>query len=669
MIIERLTLNNFGIFRGEHQIDLTPTTEQNIILIGGQNGAGKTTLLQAFKIALYGPKAHGLRNAQNKTYLDTMQDYLNFYAAQEEDKRFGVSIDFTLREKGILQKISFNRSWRFGKTGRFEELFTVTQNHSILSNAKATDLQEYLYRLCPPTLFDFLFFDGEEIDQLISPNHLEDSLRHSALLLFNLDLFQTLQEDLVSYRKKFISSSEMSQEEFILEELKQNKFKKFHNFNTISGQIDETCLQISKLSDQLRQQEKEFHDFGGLLANEREETQRQIRELELRKEHLQDKIRSFTADTLPFLLANPLLTATTTSIANEESFTFWTEMKQTVTDSTLTQQLATALAPFLQQGTSPSILNATLRNTIQQHAETKLPTNTLGFSRFLSVEDREQLKRLQRKTNAYPAEEIELIFDETNQILATIQSLRLKIETASKNDALSALLTEISNNNKTLASLQHRQQDLTQEKLLLSDELLTLDKSIDQQRLQLRHTLKEDHVRNMQLGVHDVIDLFINNLMEKKSAGLSAHFATMFDALIRKDDMVHRVEILPDLSRIRFFNKADLEISRHILSAGERQIFVLSLIWSLLKVSGRELPLICDSLLGRLDRSHKANILHEFLPKAGRQVIVLTTDTEIDAATAESILPYTATTHTIQYDPGQRSSCIQPGYFSSQEVR
>jgi len=58
MILDSITLKNFGVYRGEQKADLAPVSDQKpIVLFGGMNGGGKTTLLDAVQLGLYGPKA------------------------------------------------------------------------------------------------------------------------------------------------------------------------------------------------------------------------------------------------------------------------------------------------------------------------------------------------------------------------------------------------------------------------------------------------------------------------------------------------------------------------------------------------------------------------------------------------------------------------------------
>ena len=59
MIITKLVMRNFRVFRGEHTLDLEPREQKGkpLILIGGLNGSGKTSILTAIRLALYGIQA------------------------------------------------------------------------------------------------------------------------------------------------------------------------------------------------------------------------------------------------------------------------------------------------------------------------------------------------------------------------------------------------------------------------------------------------------------------------------------------------------------------------------------------------------------------------------------------------------------------------------------
>ena len=72
MLLERLSIENYGVYAEKSEFDLSSTRERPIVLIGGLNGAGKTTIFESLMIALYG-----------KTYLGrrtTKKEYLKFIA-------------------------------------------------------------------------------------------------------------------------------------------------------------------------------------------------------------------------------------------------------------------------------------------------------------------------------------------------------------------------------------------------------------------------------------------------------------------------------------------------------------------------------------------------------------------------------------------------------------
>ena len=50
MILDSITLNNFGAYCGRQEAMLTPEDGKPIILFGGMNGGGKTTLLMQYSL-------------------------------------------------------------------------------------------------------------------------------------------------------------------------------------------------------------------------------------------------------------------------------------------------------------------------------------------------------------------------------------------------------------------------------------------------------------------------------------------------------------------------------------------------------------------------------------------------------------------------------------------
>ena len=56
-------------------------------------------------------------------------------------------------------------------------------------------------------------------------------------------------------------------------------------------------------------------------------------------------------------------------------------------------------------------------------------------------------------------------------------------------------------------------------------------------------------------------------------------------------------------------------------SAGEEQIFALSLIAAITKVSGARVPVVMDTPLARLDTEHRTNVLRYFASQASDRAL------------------------------------------------
>ena len=72
MILQELTLENIGVFKGIQSLDFTTNgSKQPITLVGALNGSGKTTILQALQLALFGNKTKNVlpRSMSYKNYI------------------------------------------------------------------------------------------------------------------------------------------------------------------------------------------------------------------------------------------------------------------------------------------------------------------------------------------------------------------------------------------------------------------------------------------------------------------------------------------------------------------------------------------------------------------------------------------------------------------------
>ena len=107
---------------------------------------------------------------------------------------------------------------------------------------------------------------------------------------------------------------------------------------------------------------------------------------------------------------------------------------------------------------------------------------------------------------------------------------------------------------------------------------------------------------------------------------LSAEDQQLLDELCGQNG-VNRDIVIDDKSyKVRITDRNGHEIKKSGLSAGEKEIFAVSLLWGLGQTSQLKLPIIIDTPLSRLDSTHRDNIVNNYFPNAGEQVVILSTD-------------------------------------------
>jgi len=165
-----------------------------------------------------------------------------------------------------------------------------------------------------------------------------------------------------------------------------------------------------------------------------------------------------------------------------------------------------------------------------------------------------------------------------------------------------------------------------------------------------------------------VMETFKLRLQESKVKELEANITKCFKFLAQKEAMITSVEVDPTSLDIilRDYNGGILLKSQ--LSAGEKQMFAIAIIWGLALSSGYKLPVVIDTPMARLDSAHRYNFINRYLPNASSQVIVLSTDEEVNGQYLEQLREHIGTFYTLKYDEAAKSTSILPGYFGEELV-
>lgn len=161
-----------------------------------------------------------------------------------------------------------------------------------------------------------------------------------------------------------------------------------------------------------------------------------------------------------------------------------------------------------------------------------------------------------------------------------------------------------------------------------------------------------------------VLEEYKAELLKRKIAQIEETVSDCFNALCRKKDTLRRVSVtVPKTFSVTLYDKRDQALPKEQLSAGEKQIYAVSMLWALGKTSGRPLPIIIDTPLARLDSDHRRLLIQNYFPEASHQVMILSTDTEVDQSYFNDLKRDIAHAYKLEFDPEESCTKVSSGYF------
>ena len=133
--------------------------------------------------------------------------------------------------------------------------------------------------------------------------------------------------------------------------------------------------------------------------------------------------------------------------------------------------------------------------------------------------------------------------------------------------------------------------------------------------------------------------------------------------LAYKKHLIEEIRMNPETLDLCYLNSNGEEVEKKKLSAGEKQLMVISLLWALGICSQKKLPVIIDTPLSRLDSIHRESLITTYFPNASDQTIILSTDSEIDQKYYEMMYPHIGDEFTLVFDDELMRTSIKEGYL------
>lgn len=654
MKFNKVLLNNIGAYQGAHEIDLSVVSpQQNVILFGGENGAGKTTFLNSIRLALFGSYAFGFRT-ENDAYYRRIKSLLNKNAVYLNESLYQIIIEYSEVENYKRNEYKFIRRWKLQKD-KLKEEFQIIKNDQYLNESQKDLYHSKLKETVPPQLFDLCLFDGEEISRIVNDNRLAEYLRASAKVMFNLNLFENLEGDLSQFIKQNKASS-LSVEEDELIQLNDKIAYVSNNLSSSHQEQEELNNELIKTQELLSELRKDFNTHGGLVKEKREQLLKEVNSIENTRSKNMEEIRNFIATLLPFHMNRSLMINLKKQIEEEKSLETINHLRTHLTSEKLGDILNNLNGSTNNDDTQQQLFTGIIEAISDNKSEIQA-IHKASFSQQLEIEN--MYVSVNKNSSTSYLEKL----TENQNLLKIAQELRKKIDLNDQTEDFKGILDNIQRLSEEASILTNR---LEQEKMKcteLNNELsqLEIEKNTKQKKL-----VDNTKVQNSFLISSQLIELskhFRKSQQQKKLQQVQIEATRMLNLLMRKRNYVSRIAIHEESFEVRLFNPENEELYKDSLSSGEKEILLLSIVWAMFKSSGRRLPFIFDTLLGRLDKTHKQTVLTQLIPACGEQVIILSTDSEIDHANYELLKPKIAKEYTLEFLTNEEKVKIHNEYF------
>jgi len=654
MIFENLLINNFGVYCGKQNFDLTTKSKKPVILIGALNGSGKTTFLQAIDFVLYG-KFSNYFYSQKLSYENFLNKNIN---KKNFDEGAQIELTFNRKYKGKKQKFKISRNWKLIGKKMKEEFFVFIDEKFDEDITK--DWDNFVDQILPSRVASLFFFDGEKIEQLADLEESKKVLKKAINSLLGLEIVDQLNVDVDEFQKRSSLRIKDDDEKKVIEdlELKIQDYEK--KIKVVDDKIVKEDDNLTKVRYEIRELDIELSQKGVAYYDKKKDYEKDQLDIDQKRESLQQDLVKIAAGDAPLLILEKEL--------NE------------------IHQQSKQLSTSLDQNSVQNKIN-NLIDQFEEFSEKNCSDKDylIKFKKFSEkqkineVLDNKVSDLLLKDLNPY---EINFLLSESfssiRQDIDKLTSKKIKLD--EEYEKLSQLINKIPSDDEIKPliekskKLQKEEEILITKSNILKDERGTLNGPMVKLNIELKREYEKksskdiDNLDNKRfidysIKVKDVLSSFHVKALDYHIKRLEKLILNCFKSLHRKKNFIKSIKIDTIEFDLKISDKKDTEVNTEDLSAGERQLLAVAILWGLAKASNSAAPTIIDTPLGRLDSEHRLNLVEQYFPTASKQVILLSTDEEINKKYHKFISPYLSRSYKIEYDEKISGSKLSEGYF------
>lgn len=663
MIIDSLSVLDFRVFSGAHDFDLVPKIKRGknapIVLFGGLNGGGKTTILSALKLALYGKGVLG-SGATVAEYHQYLRECIHrAHNSIAKPTRAAVELTFRYAQYGVISSYQLTRDWFVDHAGKVKEGLIISRDGHPLTELSYDQAQAFLNELIPIGVSELFFFDGEKIASLAEETS-GDALRESINKLLGLDLIDRLHSDLsVMIRGRSVKKASADRKQKIAE-----AERTYNDLNEQLAEVREKLLLMRvntvEANKNLGNIEASINARGGAWSASRQEETANLDALVSDKKAIEQTLHDMLSGLLPFSITQSLNEKLLAQIDAEQR----AEKAQVLSEYLRRQQsnfLAEVESAFaMTKDQLPALQDIFLRtfgSEVSNSAEQQAPVHELSDTQRFSI-----THRLQNDVGSLQQRAADLVM-KLQETDSQIESARENIARAPDEKVLIPLFNEQGQLQGRLSALEEQKSVMAEEAKALLARLSVAARQLDDLYTEIAEYQEQERLTGLAQNAKDVLKEFSTRARIEKLKELESQFYTSFNGLARKEDRNLSIQIDPNTFEVVLIDDEGVILRKEELSAGEKQIFAISILEALARTSGRSLPVVIDTPLGRLDSVHRKKLVENYFPKTSHQVIILSTDTEIDYAFYEGLQGSISHSYHLVYNPETRSTQAEEGYF------
>lgn len=627
MRIESIEIVNFRQYRKEKFEFPKIKGKKDIHVIIGENGEGKTNILNALTWCLYGEELHlGDKNtAINKINSQYVQELRNHSQKNGETK---VTVVMSIEDGG---KISFMRTAIYSITQSNvietkQDVIAIANEHGgnkIIE--KKDDYEMYVSRYVPKEINEYIFFDGELMDQYFKSEkrgNIESGIKD----LTKATTIEKTKNALNSYAKTEIApvlksngDSRVSEAQANLESEQKRRDNQQEKVGLILSQIKKAEAEIKKLTSKIQ-------GFDNL----KDKTDR-LKELEEESDSLKRRQKKLNEDLNEFVRQNYI------------NFALFPALKE-FRNYIQSQESKGNLPPKIDKRLVQSIIDSKECAVCGNHLNTEHLQHVLSILQKLEVSSTTsaELNRASSALNAiidsmkvYPKKK-QAIIDQKKGLDSQVKRNEEEYEKLSKElrsipnqDEIRKAIIEREEYSRNIGPLHEK---FGRENLLLEARA----KAVSKAEKELDEAMKSNRLLDIYRKQLDfckkgivLLDETLNEIIEECRKEMEIVTFKIFNKLIWKKDAFSKVNILEDYS----FELLDAYEQQTLgaCSAAERALLALSFTIALQQTSGHDSLLYIDTPLGRVGEKNRINFTEVLTGIAeSKQVILSFTPTEYD---------------------------------------